>query len=290
VSIYLVQGKLGNGKTLGAVSRIRDYLRAGRRVATNLDLRVERLLPFRNQSCRAIRLPDKPTAGDLSSLGLGCSQLDEEQYGLLVLDELGSWLNSREWNDPSRKALVDWLIHSRKHRWDVMFIVQDAGMIDKQIREALMEYLVTCRRMDKIPIPFFGTFFRLVSFGAWCPRLPRFHTAVVRYSGGATITSDNSIVVDRWVYRGHDLYAAYDTEQVFSASYSDGVYSYLPPWQVHGRYLPPSWFQRVFNGVWRWWHRPRPALVPSARLAGLRALPAEARWRVARRLVQSGAL
>src|ERR1700693_4668196 len=102
MSIYVVTGKLGNGKTLLAVSRIQAALREGRRVATNLDLTLEEMLPARNKTARAIRVPDKPTVGDLVALGQGANVLDESRYGLLVLDELGAWLNARQWNDKGR--------------------------------------------------------------------------------------------------------------------------------------------------------------------------------------------
>ena len=96
MAIYIVTGKLGSGKTLAAVGRIRDYLRQGRRVATNLNLRVEHLLGSGNRSASVVRLSDKPTVPELEVLGLGASELNEERYGLLVLDELGSWLNARQ--------------------------------------------------------------------------------------------------------------------------------------------------------------------------------------------------
>ena len=38
MAVYVVTGKLGNGKTLITVGRIRDALAQGCRVATNLDL------------------------------------------------------------------------------------------------------------------------------------------------------------------------------------------------------------------------------------------------------------
>lgn len=58
-------------------------------------------------------------------------------------------------------------------------------------------------------------------------------------------TDIHALVVDRWFYRGIVIQRCYDTRQVFSASYSDGVYSPLSPWQTTGRYLPPTFWQRV---------------------------------------------
>jgi hypothetical protein len=305
MSIYVVTGKLGNGKTLLAVSRIREALKAGRRVATNLDLRLEYMLEphtgkprlsdgvakwYQPLSC--IRLPDKPTVDDLESIGKGCDSVDEKNYGLLVLDELGSWLNARDWADKGRQRVIDWLIHSRKKRWDVIFIVQHSNMLDKQVREALLEYLVTCKRLDKVRVPFFGRIGQLLSLGAWDGRVGRLHLGVVTYAAGS-LDQRNAIVIDRWLYRGNSLFQAYDTEQVFSSSYAHGPYSYLPPWHTTGRYLGPTKWQQRIKALRVWLGleiQPRRKLAPPPRLKPLMRLPADVRWMAARRLVLNGRL
>lgn len=285
MSIYVITGKLGNGKTLLAVSRIREYLREGRRVATNLDLRLEFMLGPKSRSVDVQRVPDKPTAADLESIGLGCDTVDESRYGLLVLDELGSWLNSRDWGDKGRQGLIDFLIHSRKKRWDVIFIVQNQSMLDKQVRDALLEYLVTCKRLDKVRVPFFGIIGKVLTMGAWDGRIGRVHLGVVAYAAGSVVLS-NALIVDRWFYRGVELFKAYDTEQVFSSRYAHGVYSYLSPWHVVGRYLEakkPFW-ERLFPAM------VRPKLKPKHRLAeALRRLPDGERVRHWKRLDGLGA-
>lgn len=293
MSIYVVTGVLGNGKTLLAVSRIKEYLKEGRRVATNLDLRLEKMLPrkFKNTSC--VRLPDKPSAADLLAMGRGAEgKLDEKRYGLLVLDELGSWLNSRAWNEKGRADLIDWLIHARKHRWDVILLIQDEGSLDKQVRDALMEYLVKCKRLDKVKVPLFGRLGKLLSLGAWDGCIGRLHLGVVRYVGGA-MTLQGALVVDHWLYRGTDLFDSYDTEQVFTSTYDCGIYSYLPPWQQWGRYQPPTGWEkfvldlRVQLGLDS---RPRRKLAPHAKLKPLLSLSADLRWQAARSLVMRGVL
>lgn len=240
MSIYVVTGKLGAGKSLLAVSRIRHYLREGRRVATNLDLTLENMLDAHNRAARVMRIPDKPTAGDLDAIGLGADILDESRYGLLVLDELGTWLNARSWGDKDRQGVIDWLIHSRKRRWDVILLVQNQSMMDKQVREALLEYLVTCKRLDKVKVPVLGALGKWLSLGAWNGCIGRVHLGVVVYAAGTAILA-NALVVERWLYRGVDLFRAYDTEQVFSSTYAHGLFSYLTPWHVVGRHLPHVW-------------------------------------------------
>jgi hypothetical protein len=226
--IYFVTGKLGSGKTLAAVGRIRDSINKGLPVATNLDLHIEK---FRNKNLRNIeitRLPDKPSINDLNAIGIGNHSYDEDQNGLLVLDECGTWFNSRGWADKSRQPVIDWFLHARKLGWDVIFIVQDISLVDKQAREALAEMTVFCRRMDRLQIPFIGSITKLL-FGKQL-RLPKIHMGVVKYGD-----SKDHLTVDRWVYLGKDLYPLYDTKQVF-VSGEQGIYQYLTPWHLVGRY------------------------------------------------------
>ena len=70
MAAYVVTGELGTGKTLQAVAKIRDALQRGVPVATNIDLRVERLVGP-HKSFKLTRLPDWPTAEDLERLGDG---------------------------------------------------------------------------------------------------------------------------------------------------------------------------------------------------------------------------
>ncbi len=107
----------------------------------------------------------------------------------------------------SRELTIDWFIHARKLGWDVILIVQDVAIIDKQIRDTLCEHLVICRRLDRLAVPVFGAVAKL--FGLKL-RPPQIHV-------GSVYCGDNvqALRVDRWWYRGTDLYGAYDTAQVF---------------------------------------------------------------------------
>jgi len=220
--VFSVEGKLGTGKTKFCVWRAQDAIRAGRKVASNVDIAPHLLNP--SKPGKIIRVPDKPTAADLEAMGHGNpDSYDEDKNGILILDELGTWLNARSFQDKERAGLLDWLIHARKHGWDVYLIVQDAGMIDKQVREALIEYQVKCMRMDKVRIPFIGHFTGLIK-DRWA-YLPKFHIATARVG-----TGQNAIVAERWQFVGTSLHAAYDTRQIFRSDYQHGPYSVLPPW------------------------------------------------------------
>lgn len=229
MAVYFVTGKLGAGKTLSAVGRIRDYINRKRPVATNLDINVEKFRRKQNKSVLIYRLPDRPGIEDLDAIGIGNSSYDEDRNGLLVLDECGTWFNPRNWQDKSRAPLIDWFLHARKRGWDVMFIVQDVSLVDKQAREALCEYTVLCRRLDRIRIPFIGGLLQAFGIRAMLPRL---HLGRVIYGDSVA----NGIIADRWMVRGTMIYPLYDTKQIFRANYEHGVYCLLTPWHLVGRY------------------------------------------------------
>jgi len=227
MSVYCVTGKLGNGKSLVCVGRIRDALRKGLRVATNLDINLRAMATKTSRNIDLIRIPDKPKIEDLDAIGKGYQgDYDEDKFGLLVLDECGTWFNSRNWQDKDRKAVNDWFLHARKLGWHVYIIIQDISILDSQARDAIAELLVECRRLDKLRVPFLAPLVKLcigvnVTF-------PRIHRAKVTYADG--------LLSDVWTYRGNDLFACYDTRQAFLQSYPHGTHSILTPWHTHGRY------------------------------------------------------
>lgn len=222
MTVYLVTGRLGGGKTLCSVGRMVEYLERGRPVATNLNLDLGKL-PRTVKNPRIVRLPDKPSADDLLAIGKAHDTPDESNNGLLVLDECGVIFNSREWQDKGRQGVVDWLLHSRKLGWDVLLIVQAANLLDKQLREALCEMHVICRRLDRLQFPFFIRIpLKIVTLGLWSGKLPRVHISTVRYGLGP-----DSVHAETWVYRGHDLFGLYDTRQRFQRMYEDGPHSLI---------------------------------------------------------------
>ena len=230
MAVYFVTGKLGSGKSLVAVARIRDYMRQGRRVATNLNIAPDQMLASTSKQT-IHRLPDKPRVGDLQAMGDGYQgPYDENKFGLLVLDELGTWFNSRSWQDKERAAVIDWFLHARKRGWDIMFLVQDPDAVDKQLRGALCEYLVICRRLDRIPIPFIGHV------------MPKVHVAKIIYGENES----SGIKAGRWWYKGKELYGAYETRQIFRDDqqlYNGQLvdmrasYTVLSAWHTRGRYI-----------------------------------------------------
>lgn len=235
MAVYIVTGKLGAGKTLLCVLKILDYLKAGRRVAVNVDVKMDKLCRPGNKHSRLVRLPDLPSAEDLVGLGVGHETYDEEMFGGIFLDEAGVWLNSRDWNSGGRTDLLKFFLFLRKRRWDLWLCVQNVSVIDKQIRESIAEHVVYINRWDKLKVPFiFRLPGRILTLGIWKGNLPKLHQAIVKY--GAKF---NSPKVEDWFYQGKEFYSYYDTTQEYDKGYDKGSYSMLPPgyWR---RRLPSS--------------------------------------------------
>lgn len=212
--VWFITGRLGSGKSLVGVMKAKEYLQQHRRVATNMDLYLEHLVPEDDRTASVTRLPDKPSADDINSLGNGHDgEYDESKFGFLLLDELGSWLNSRSWNSKERQPFIETCIHLRKRQWDVGFLVQNIKMVDAQVRDALCEYLVTCKRTDRLKVPMTDI------------NLPKYHVGTVYYGD----TPNKELKEDTWVFKGKEMYKAYDTTQAFSPFYPHGVHSLLPP-------------------------------------------------------------
>lgn len=273
MAVYVVQGKLGTGKSKFAVGKLREALLAGRRCATNLDLYMDGLMPASHRGT-VIRVPDKPTAEHLDMIGHGNpDSYDEDRNGVLVLDELASWLNARQFQDKNRAGLIDWLIHARKKGWDVYLIVQHAEMIDKQVRVALAEYMIRCVRADKIRIPIVGQF--LGKRG----RLPRLHIAKI------SLADVPGVSIDQEWFRGDYLHAGYDTRQIFRDDPDGAPFSYLSAWHLKGRHIGrqprQSLLQRLFP--------PRPRVRPTPKpkrpeIEALGSLGRDVAWAKAREL------
>lgn len=254
MAVWVVTGKLGGGKSLVSVSRIRDALAEGKKVATNLDINLVGMFG-RYSRATLIRIPDKPNVHDMEAIGIGNESYDEEKNGLIVLDELGTWLNSRNWQDKSRRPLLDWFLHARKKGWDIIFIVQDVGIIDSQFRDALAEMTVFCRRLDRMTIPFVGQLYKLITGGSRLP-MPRLHIGKVVYG-----ISPSDLIIDRWIYRGTDLYSAYDTRQIFRDNYEHGPYSLLSPEYINRRFKSARTWGNVMRVTKIYWKRFRSPLA-----------------------------
>jgi hypothetical protein len=253
MAVYIVTGKLGGGKTLIAVGMIRDALREGRKVATNIDLWLEEMLPWKSQAVICYRLPDKLSAESFDVIGHGNEEFvevrgrklyDEKRNGLIVLDEGGLSMNSRDFREQGRKEFIQWCIHSRKKGWDVVIIVQHFDTLDKQIRDMFGEHIVYCLRFDRMAVPIIGGLLKLIGLSG---KGAKAHLAVCKYGQSA-----DAPISWRKVFKGADLYFAYDTRQQYFPSDDEAVYQLLSPWHIKGRHKQPrpEWRQAL-DDIWR---------------------------------------
>lgn len=80
---FAVTGKKRSGKGLFCAGLIRDALREGKRVATNMDIfPLELLSPL--SKATFFRLPDVPTAEDMLAIGVGRRDIWERQARYLA--------------------------------------------------------------------------------------------------------------------------------------------------------------------------------------------------------------
>lgn len=283
----LIQGKKGSGKSKLAVMQMRDKLAEGRLVATNLDLFMDKLMPPMSRVV-AIRVPDKPTVHDLQACGIGNNgeRYNDEHDGLMVLDELATWLNARTFQDKERGAVLDWLVHSRKWGWSTALICQDLIQIDKQVRESQVDYVTRCVRLDRVRIPILGVVIQAI-FGKKAGLLPKMHSATRRLG-----SAPNGLVAGHDMYRDGGVQEGYDTLQIFREDYPHGVHSLLSAWHLVGRHLPqkkPLW-ARLGAAVGLFAPDPLPRLQPKPKLPAVALAAGLARdeaWRLARRYVQA---
>jgi len=244
MAVYFVSGGLGSGKTLAAVGQLRQYAINKCQIAGNLDIFLEHFATSPRSKVTYTRLPDRPTAADLYSLGIANDTFDEENNGLLVLDELATWLNSQSWNEKGRKELRDWFVHARKYGWDIIFLVQSIEAVDSQLVKLLMEYHVPMSNLAKINVPIIGGLGRTFRKNGKPFRLPKVHIGRVMYK--------DLVKADRWVFRAKNLYSSYNTKQVISDSYPHGAHCQLSRWHIEGRYMPqPENWRFWFSMIWR---------------------------------------
>jgi len=205
---WIIQGVRGEGKSLCAVGKIKEYMLRGRPVATNLDLFVDKFLPEDNATI-SYRLPDHPRLEDFELFppAYDPKYKKEDMNGLLVLDELGTWLNARNWNAKDCLKMLNWLFLSRKDHWDVILLAQDFEMIDAQVRTTLCDYLVQSSRSDRQKVPYLSGTLKKFGFSG---KMPLVHRYAVYYGMTTAVEPE-----EMWSFTGTDFYDGYDTNQKF---------------------------------------------------------------------------
>lgn len=232
--ILMPYGQPGTGKSTLATGIALDYLAKGRRVAANFAIdaapaSTSARKPLANGFVTVI--PSRPSFEQVDALGFGWWPDEfgrEDRAGLLLIDEAGPWLNSRTWAEKDRARIIDWLLQSRKRGWDVILIAQAPGLIDKQVRDAVIEGFARIRRTDRIKIPVIGL------------SLPRFHIAVARYG-----LDPNAPIIQRWMYRGTVEHKCFQSHALFGQD-EEAPYCTLPPRITKWRGFRP-WYVRLLD-------------------------------------------
>jgi zona occludens toxin len=191
--IVMVTGPPGNGKSYYALRKLAQALDAGKPVATNVELAPDfaRTIARSNPVRRLLRRTDRAAArierqAYVSTEPDGLSELfalrlrgKGEGRGVMVLDEAHGWLNARDWSGKGRGDVVRFFSQHRKLGWDVFLIVQDAEMIDRQVR-SLIEYHVILRNLKRAKVPVLGIPFAPVNMFLALWTWHGTHRAVVR--------------------------------------------------------------------------------------------------------------
>ena len=272
--ITLLYGQPGTGKSTLATGMALDYLREGRRVVANyaIDPAPASVRPKGPLATACVEvIPSRPAYGVIERLGIGWRDPAhvgrEDVCGLLLIDEAGPWLDSRQWKDADRPKIIDWLLQSRKRGWDVILIAQAPALIDKQVREAVVEAYARCRRTDRMKVPVIGV------------KMPRMHVAVARYG-----MDSNAPVLQRWWYRGKLEHQCYQSYALFDAEASVDHWVVPPP-------AITKWagYKSVGDKLREWWQAkcearkpkvlPKPKHPLAAKLANLPEEDAIRHWR-----------
>jgi len=180
--IELYTGFVGSGKSYHAVARgtiIADAPAGKRWVVANFPIKPKRKflskVPFFNKWAKEkynkprwiYKNNEELTVDFLVKTSRTMGWYGQESQALLIFDEAGIPFNSREWSSKPKDRLkwIEFLSQSRKFGYDVVFIVQDVRMLDRQIR-SLAEYEVQHKKMNNwFVFKFFPlTVFACVSF------------------------------------------------------------------------------------------------------------------------------
>lgn len=199
--IEVYTGTVGSGKSYHALKEGLSYIEQKKWVLANFPVKSfpERFL-FRRFE-RAIRdrwiYRDSVTPRELVELSVKYGWYGKEGQCLLIFDEAGTIFNSRDWNikGEERKEWIKFFSQSRKLGYDVIFVVQDMRMLDRQIR-ALAEYEVRHKDLRKY---------------VWFRYLPvRMFAAVYKWTGG---TFRGSV---RFIRFSKRVASRYDTFKMFN--------------------------------------------------------------------------
>lgn len=173
MSIELFTGFVGSGKSYAATKigcNIADAPLSDRWVIANFPIKPKKKMfaMFRkknkfNEPRWIYKDNEELTVDFLIKTSLDRGWNEKEGSCLLIFDEASIPFNARSFQRGDRMEWIKFLTQSRKFGYDVIFITQDARMIDKQIR-ALCEYEVTHKKLNNMAALKWLSLFRVTLF------------------------------------------------------------------------------------------------------------------------------
>lgn len=171
MSISLLSGTPGSGKSLHAVSDGLDWLKLGRNLITNFPLDWHKRLKkikgdyqfWKNSDITPVHLIDYAKEHHKKS---------EKAQTLLIIDEASMMFNARDFGRKDRMEWINFLANHRHFNFEIILIAQNDKMLDKQIR-GLIEYDIKHRSLSNFNFitllisKLFGGLFFCVSY--WYP-------------------------------------------------------------------------------------------------------------------------
>lgn len=218
--ITVVSGKLGSGKTLDLVRLIRNHVRNGGCVRTNIKLDYKKfaratgraLAPWQFGLVSADDNPAEIPTGDRRGKG--------KRRTMVVLDEALNWFqsvqNAKE--DTRKAAWSEWLRQSDKLGQDVYFVAQNFERAAKWIRE-LAQVSVEIVNLGDVRL------FRFIPLTLIFPFARRMYSRIV-YDVRSKAKLQTTLH-----FRTPDIWNLYDTSETFGFEAADSAYK--------GHVLPP---------------------------------------------------
>lgn len=147
MTIFLMTGTPGSGKSLHMASMIRWSMRVGRPVVVNFEVNKGRLTGAKVKQVETMDLNPEMLTEYARDYFKETRKPIKEGAIQLFIDEAALIFNARSWNDKDRKEWVSFFQLHRKLGYNVYIISQFDEMIDKQIR-ALCEYEIKHRVLN----------------------------------------------------------------------------------------------------------------------------------------------
>lgn len=214
--IYVVTGKVGEGKSYHVFTLIEKHMESGGVVATNMTVDLERMRRNFRRRFQAWQLVKVDAASDPRKIPHGDFRGAGRRKVMVVLDEALNWFASQGGSKDERKATWgEWLRQSDKLGQDVYFIAQSFERAAKWIRELAQVALNICNFKNitflRLPI---GKWFRLESL-----------------YGVSTFDVRSQILLSWWCYQiKPQFYECYKTAELFGFEAGDAGYvATLPP-------------------------------------------------------------